>query len=131
MLLDMRHQGKAIIMSTHQMHQVETMCDRIALIHRGRMVLDGPVMEVRRRFAGNTVEVTGMGPFDQVPQVQHVQHHNGTWRLTLAEGVSAQALLRTMAQRQDLVIEQFSVALPGLNEIFIRVVGEDPMTAEP
>lgn len=131
MLLDIRHQGKAIIMSTHQMHQVETMCNRIALIHRGRVILDGPVMDVRRRFAGNTVEVTGIGPFDQVPQVQHIQNHNGTWRLTLAEDVTAQALLRTMAQREDLVIEHFSVALPSLNEIFIRVVGEDPMTVEP
>ena len=41
MLLNLRDRGKAIIMSTHQMHQVEAMCDRIVLIHRGRVVLEG------------------------------------------------------------------------------------------
>lgn len=123
MILDMRDQGKAIIMSTHQMHQVEAMCDRIALLHNGRVVLDGPVLDVRRRFAGNTVEVSGVGPFDQMPQVERARHQNGAWQLTLAPEVSPQTLLREMTQREELLIEHFSVALPGLDEIFIRVVG--------
>jgi ABC-2 type transport system ATP-binding protein len=125
MLLEMRNQGKAIVMSSHQMHQVETMCDRMALIHRGRVVLDGPVLEVRRRFSGNTVEVSGQGAFDQLPNLSQVEQLNGTWRLTLAEGADPKLLLREMAQREDLLVEQFSIALPGLHEIFIRVVGED------
>lgn len=125
MLLDLRDQGKAIIMSTHQMHQVEAMCDRILLIHHGRTVLDGVVDEVRRRFAGNTVEVSGTGAFDQLPQVQLAQRHNRTWKLTLADDVAPNDLLRQLALRDDIEIEHFSVALPSLNEIFIRLVGED------
>ena len=126
MLIGLRDRGKAIIMSTHQMHQVEAMCDHMALIHRGRVVLDGPVNDVRRRFAGNTVEVSGSGAFDQLPQVELAQHHNGLWRLTLAGGVNPQLFLRELARRDDLFIEHFSIALPSLNEIFIRVVGRDP-----
>lgn len=126
MLLQLRGRGKAIIMSTHQMHQVETMCDRMMLIHRGRVVLHGPVNEVRRRFAGNTVEVKGRGSFDQLPQVELARHHNGLWHLTLADGANPQTFLRQLAQREDLTIEHFSLALPSLNEIFIRIVGQDP-----
>jgi ABC-2 type transport system ATP-binding protein len=125
MLMEMRNQGKAIVMSSHQMHQVETMCDRMALIHRGRVVLDGPVLEVRRRFSGNTVEVSGQGAFDQLPNLSQVEQRNGTWHLTLAEGADPRLLLREIARREDLLVEQFSIALPGLHEIFIRVVGED------
>jgi ABC-2 type transport system ATP-binding protein len=125
MLLEMRRQGKAIVMSSHQMHQIETMCDRMALIHRGQVVLDGPVLEVRRRFSGNTVEVSGQGAFDQLPNLSQAEQINGAWRLTLADGADPKLLLREIAQRDDLLVEHFSVALPGLHEIFIRVVGED------
>ena len=125
MLLELRDRGKAIIMSTHQMHQVETMCDHMMLIHRGRLVLDGPVNEVRRRFAGNTVEVSGNGAFDQLPQVEVATQRNGRWHLTLADDVNPQLFLRNLARRDDLFIEHFSMALPGLDEIFIRVVGQD------
>jgi len=127
MLLDLRHEGKAIIMSTHQMHQVEAMCDRIVLIHRGRVVLSGAVQEVRRRFAGNTVEVSGQGPFEQLPEIVHAQHHNGIWRLTLGESTTAQQLFRELALHEDITIEHFSVALPSLHEIFIQIVGEEPV----
>ncbi len=125
MILGLRDQGKAIIMSTHQMHQVEAMCDRIVLIHRGRIVLEGAVDAVRRQFAGNTVEVSGTGPFDQLPHVQLSEHHNKTWHLTLGEGVAPNDLLRELVNNDAYVIEHFSVALPSLNEIFISIVGEN------
>lgn len=125
MLLELRNQGKAIIMSTHQMHQVEAICDRIVLIHRGRVVLEGAVAAVRRQFAGNTVEIGGSGPFEQLPQVQLVEHHNNTWQLSLADGVTPNDLLRELAKNEDIYIEHFSLAMPSLNEIFIRIVGEN------
>ena len=127
MLLDLRDRGKAIIMSTHQMHQVEAMCDRIVLIHRGRVVLEGAVDAVRRQFAGNTVEVSGTGPFDQLPQVQMTEHHNNTWQLSLADGVTPNELLRELVKHDDITIEHFSLAMPSLNEIFIRIVGENDL----
>lgn len=125
MLLDLRDKGKAIIMSTHQMHQVEAMCDRIVLIHRGQVVLEGAVDAVRRQFAGNTVEVGGSGPFDQLPQVELFEHHNNIWQLSLADGVTPNELLRELVKNEEISIEHFSLALPSLNEIFIRIVGDN------
>lgn len=125
MLLDLSGQGKAIIMSTHQMHQVEEMCDRIVLIHRGRVVLEGEVDQVRRQFAGNTIEISGSGPFDRLAQVQLSHHRNHTWKLTLADGVTPQEILRELVGREEFTIEHFSMALPSLNEIFIRSVEQE------
>ncbi len=134
-LLDLRDGGKTIVMSTHQMHQVEAMCDRIALLHDGRVVLDGEVEAVRRRFAGNTVEVRGTGPIDTLPPVQHAQRdmHPGArnaWRLTLADEDSPQALLHAMVQDPAITVEHFSVALPSLHEIFIQTVGRSVAEVE-
>jgi ABC-2 type transport system ATP-binding protein len=126
MLLELRDAGKCIIMSTHQMHQVEAMCDRIALINRGRCVLEGPVNEVRRRYAGNSVQIAGSGPFDALPLVKHARQEDGGWRLTPVDGATPQELLRELSRREDVIIEQFAVAVPSLHDIFINVVGEDP-----
>jgi ABC-2 type transport system ATP-binding protein len=123
MLLDFKATGKAIIMSTHQMHQVEAMCDRIALVNRGEVVLDGPVMAVRRRFAGNTVLVNGHGPFEQIPLMGQAQLTKDGWRLTLPDGVSPQMLLRQLTAHGGLVVEHFSLVMPGLEEIFVKMVG--------
>ncbi len=128
MLLDFKAAGKAIIMSTHQMHQVEAMCDRIALVNKGEVVLDGPVMAVRRRFAGNTVLVNGHGPFEQIPLMAQAQLTNNGWRLTLPDGVSPQMLLRQIATHEGLAVEQFTLVMPGLEEIFVKVVGADEAT---
>jgi ABC-2 type transport system ATP-binding protein len=126
MLLDFKAAGKAIIMSTHQMHQVEAMCDRISLVHQGEVVLNGPVLAVRRQFAGNTVLVSGHGPFEQIPLMTEAQLTNSGWRLTLPDGVSPQMLLRQLTAHGGLAIEHFSLVMPGLEEIFIKVVAGVP-----
>lgn len=121
-LLNLRERGKTIIMSTHQMHQVDSICDQIVLINEGQVVLSGTVNAVRRQFAGNTVEVSGQGDFAQLPQVESAEHKNGVWRLTLTDETTPQSLLRTLATRDDLQLEHYSIALPSLHEIFIHTV---------
>ena len=46
-LVDFKKQGKTIVFSTHVMEQAEKLCDRIALIYRGRKLLDGTVKEIK------------------------------------------------------------------------------------
>jgi ABC-2 type transport system ATP-binding protein len=122
-LMQMRDEGKTIIMSTHQMHQVEMMCDRIALINKGNVVLNGPVRDVRRSFGGNTVEVSGTGPIDTLPGVAHAEAANGAFHLSLAEGTTPQEFLRTLARDESVTVEHFTIALPSLHDIFIKIVG--------
>ena len=57
LLRDQRDKGVTILMSTHQMHQVEELCDRIVLIDHGRTVLYGSLDEIRHQFSGHAVIV--------------------------------------------------------------------------
>jgi ABC-2 type transport system ATP-binding protein len=82
-LEEQRQAGKTIIMSTHQMHQVEALCTRIVLINRGRSVLYGKVSEIKRNFAGNAVSLEGQGDFDNLPGVLQVHRENGAWQIGL------------------------------------------------
>ena len=124
---EQRQAGRTVIMSTHQMYQVEALCNRIVLINKGKSVLYGAVDEIKRRFAGNAVVIQGEGNFNGVDGVLDVYQRNGTWHLPLAAGVAPQEVLRTLAARQDVQIERFEVAEASLDDIFVMVVqGETP-----
>jgi ABC-2 type transport system ATP-binding protein len=122
-LQEMRQQGAAILMSTHQMHLVEELCDRIVLIDHGRNVLDGTVGDIQRQFAGNALLVRATGNLAALPGVQEIAPHNGAIKMTLAPGTTPQSVLKEMLAR-DVVVEKFEIALPSLDEVFIRVVGK-------
>jgi ABC-2 type transport system ATP-binding protein len=119
---EQRQAGRTIIMSTHQMYQVEALCNRIVLINRGRSVLYGKVDEIKRNFAGNAVVVTGQGDFSQVAGALEARRENGAWHLALAPGVSSQDIFRALALRDDVEVERFEIAEPSLDDIFVSVV---------
>src|SRR3979411_3094410 len=60
-LVDLRKQGKTILFSTHRMDQVEKICDAIALISRGHLVLSGGMREVKSRYPRNRVQMSFEG----------------------------------------------------------------------
>ena len=121
---EQRQAGKSILMSTHQMYQVEALCDRIVLIDEGRTVLYGPVAEIKRNFSGNAVVVEGQGDFTGIPGVMESRRQNGTWHMALEIGTDPQAVLRSLAAREDLRIERFELEEPSLDDIFIQTVQE-------
>jgi len=114
--------GRSVIMSTHQMYQVQALCDRIVLIDRGRTVLYGRVDEIRRDFAANAVVVEGEGDFSGLPQVLEAREEDGAWRLSLEGGADPQEVLRALAARPGVKLERFERAEPSLDDIFITVV---------
>jgi sodium transport system ATP-binding protein len=53
---ELRQQGKCIIFSTHIMREVEKLCDRVAIIHRGHLLAEGTLEEVRDRHHEKDLE---------------------------------------------------------------------------
>lgn len=119
---EQRQAGKTIIMSTHQMHQVEAMCNRIALINHGRVVLYGDVDEIKRRYSAHAIEIEGRGNFADLPGVLEARRENGVWRLALAAETDPQMVLRALVERDEARIERFELAEPSLEDIFVTTV---------
>ncbi len=113
--------GRTIILSAHEMSLVEELAGRMAMINRGEVVLYGKIADVRRSFAANAVIVEGHGDLEALPGVVATQRKNGTALLQLAEGVSPQSVLRALSASNTFAVERFEVALPSLDEIFVRV----------
>jgi ABC-2 type transport system ATP-binding protein len=121
-LEEQRQVGKSLLMSTHQMYQVEALCDRIVLIDEGYTVLYGPVDEIKRNFTGNAVVVEGQGDFRGISGVLETRSQNGTWHLALEIGTDPQAVFRALAAREGVQIERFELEEPSLDDIFVHVV---------
>jgi len=125
LLLGMRDRGTAIIMSTHQMHRVEEMCQRILLIDHGERVLYGPLDDIREQFATNAVEVDLEGELGEVPGVKRLSPRNGGYRMMLEEGVQPERLLQTLVNMPEVTVERFERVQTSLEDIFVQVVGRE------
>jgi len=122
LLREETQRGTTVVMCSHQMHQVQELCDRVVLIHQGQVMLYGSVAEVRRQFTGREVLVSPMTEFPEVlPGVEAVRKVNGGVHLTLSKEVSPQQLLRWLMEK-NVAIEHFQTLMPSLDEIFIQIV---------
>ncbi len=120
-LLEEQARGKTVILSTHDMNQVEELCQRILLINHGQAVLYGPLAEIKARYAEHAVILECDGLPDGLAGVQRVEQHNHTYELVLEQESSPQAILRQLVAA-NVAIHRFEVATPPLEEIFISVV---------
>ncbi|MFC1996680.1 ABC transporter ATP-binding protein [Chloroflexota bacterium] len=122
--------GKTIIMSTHQMHQVEALCNRIVLIDDGFSVLYGEVEQIKRNFTGHAVTIRGQGNFANLPGVLETRNENGSWHLTLDENTNPQIIIRNLANQVGTRIDRFEIAEPSLDDIFVSVVQDKNPTGD-
>lgn len=126
MLFDLRNAGATIVMSTHQMHQVEAMADRMLMIARGERVLYGDVDAVRRQYADNAVIVEGTGDWTALSGVDTVTPENSrAVRLHLTESTMPDDIMAQLAINPGFSVERFERAIPSLDEIFIQVAGQN------
>jgi ABC-2 type transport system ATP-binding protein len=123
-LVDLRREGRSILFSTHRMDQVEKLCDAIALINHGDLVLSGGMREVKSRYPRNRVQVVfeGDAGFLQHPGVIEAKNYSGHAEIKLRDESAAQQILAAAVQNGTR-INRFEVMEPTLEEIFIEAVG--------
>jgi ABC-2 type transport system ATP-binding protein len=122
-LVELRHQGRAVLFSTHRMDQVERMCDAIALISRGKLVLSGTMRSVKSQYPRNRIHVVFAGPdsFLNHPAILTKSTFAGGADITVAAESDAQLVLAA-ALAAGTQIQRFEVVEPTLEEIFIEQV---------
>jgi len=121
---DLRDEGKAIILSTHQMNQVEEICDRVLMVNNGSEVLYGSIEEVKARFRQHSVQVNVEGEIGDLPGVIEKKLNKDSVELVLATDTTPQIILDRIRE-QGIDINRFEVKTPSLNEIFLKLAGGD------
>ena len=123
LILELRSQGKSVILSTHMMNQVEELCDRILMINKGQAVLYGSLAEIKSRYRNNSVFLECDRLPEGLPGVVGSKNHLKYVELFLDGHTSPQELLSALVSK-GVTVGRFEVSTPSLNEVFIRVVKE-------
>ena len=126
--LEMRDRGKTLIFSTHQMEQVEELCESIAIVDRGRVVVNGAVRDVKRRMNRQVVRLAtdgdghGVEWLTSLSGVSVTTEREDYVELRVPADRDPETILRTALDRGERVT-RFEIAEPSLEEVFVEHVG--------
>jgi len=127
-ILRLRDNGSTIIFSTHNMSSVEELCDNIALINRSRKILEGNVMDIRKKHRTETyeVEISGLNGMDlSLPPSCRILENteSGGHSVIKIQGFldhKPNELLSQLIRQAD--VHAFREILPTMNDVFIATV---------
>ncbi len=124
---EMQRRGKTLVFSTHQMETVEELCESIAILDRGRIVVSGGVREVRaasgRRMVKLAVEDDPeLDWLDVMPDVHVIRHGQDYTEAEVGRGRDPETILQAALERGARVTH-FEIADPSLEQVFIEHVG--------
>ncbi|MCH4171552.1 MAG: ABC transporter ATP-binding protein [Lactobacillus sp.] len=124
-ILGAKDQGAAIIFSSHDMANVESVCDNLVMLRNGQAILNGTLDDVRNQFGKNQIHVTGPWSVQELADLPHVTKvltpRPRQFVLHLDDPGAGPAIFETLTQGK--YIEAFVQQAPTLDEIFRMEVG--------
>ena len=126
-ILDLKRNGTTIILSTHRMESVETMCDMVAMVHQSKKVLDGKIHEVKQKFKQNLYEIiltdvdeNHFQKFKEKFDLKNLHKTEHYLHFEIKNNMSQMILLQKLNEVGN--IQLFKDKIPSMNEIFISMV---------
>jgi ABC-2 type transport system ATP-binding protein len=127
-ILELKHKGKTIIFSTHNMASVEEICDEIALIHHAQVVLSGDVEEVRARHKNHVFKIETTSDVLMPPSLceiveQQKGYRTHIFRVKKLQPIGNSEFLSALLPGNEII--SFEEEIPSMNEIFIQTVNHE------
>ncbi len=122
--------GKTILLSTHQMNQVEELCDELLMINLGKQVLYGTLDDILARYSEPALLVECSDLNGSIPEIERVVSDGKLHKIYPKPGTAPHAVLRSMIEK-GVEIERFQRASTPLEEIFIKVAEESSREVQP
>jgi ABC-2 type transport system ATP-binding protein len=131
MLIELKNQGKTIIFSTHQMEQVEKLCDNLCLINDGDVILSGSLREIKKKYGNNAIrmEFDGDGSFlKNYPGLIRTNVFEKYAELLANDNFASNKFLADVISKVE--VRKFEVAEPSLHSIFVDSIKKDNLNGE-
>ena len=118
----LRDDGKTIILSTHQMNQIEELCDKVLMLNKGKAVFFGDLNQtIKSRYQKNKLKVDVEGDLSAIEGIAEIRTNKDHTELILEEGSPSQLILDRI-RAAEIKVNRFEVARPSLHEIFLEIV---------
>jgi ABC-2 type transport system ATP-binding protein len=128
LILELKRGGTSVIFSTHRMDNVESLCDHLAIIHKGEKVLDGSVSEIRRNHFTGMYDVgyheEVLWDLGEAAPLSMEKNSDGkvVYRFQTSEVFTPEHLLSAAMLKGKLV--HYTEHIPSIHEIFVDTVSK-------
>jgi ABC-2 type transport system ATP-binding protein len=120
---EQKQAGATVLMVTHQMDEVERLCDRVILLKAGRAEAYGTIPEVQDKYGGTTIRLKYAGEVPASAKYKISLRERNYAELTMADGTDEAAVLRDLVQ-DGVLVRGFQTSKLSLDEIFVRIYGD-------
>lgn len=121
---EINNQGTTIIFSSHNMENVECLCDRLIMLKNGKIVLKGSPNEIRNSYEKDLVKVRAEENLSEIFPQYDVKKDANLWTIRLENEADGRGIFDKLVEKLGY-LEMFSQEPPSLNEIFARKVEEN------
>ncbi len=131
-ILELRQKGTTIIFSTHNMSSVEEICSHIALINKSHKIVEGPINEIREKYANNSYQLS-IRPNDEI-DVEELAGKEFEVLSNRTEGIRQDIVLQKLTDcPTNTLLSRFightdilsyDKIIPSMHDIFIKLVKE-------
>ena len=119
---EQKRAGATVIMVTHQMDEVERLCDRVVLLKDGTAEAYGTVEDVQDQYGGTVIRVSHAGPLPTSDLFDVISTDGSSAELAPRAGVDPAEILHELVV-SGVVVRSFTPVRTSLEEIFLRIYG--------
>jgi ABC-2 type transport system ATP-binding protein len=124
LIAELKRQDRIIVLSTHQMNQVEELCDTVLIINKGKKVINGPLKQIREEYSKNELLIKSSADYSSIESIDRIIGElQGKTHLVLKNGFTSTKLIKEIIN-QNATIEHLEKRLIPLEDIFIKLVSE-------
>jgi ABC-2 type transport system ATP-binding protein len=121
---EQKRAGATVLMVTHQMDEVERLCDRVILLKHGKAEAYGSIPEVQNQYGGTMIRLKYSGSIPESPHYEVTLRENNYAELTLTDDVDEAVILRALVD-SGVSVRSFVTSKLSLDDIFVKVYGDE------
>jgi ABC-2 type transport system ATP-binding protein len=128
--------GMTLFMTTHYLEEADALCDRIAIIDHGKIIVVGTPEELKESLGGDIITLSIQQDVDitdlvsKIEHVKEVKRENGSYMVKSENGEITAPLIIEALRKKGYVVTKLSLTKPTLNEVYLQYTGKSMRDAE-
>ena len=128
--------GMTLFLTTHYLEEADALCDRIAIIDHGKIVVIGTPTDLKDSLGGDIITLAIQKDTDitdlisKIEHVKEVKKENGSYLIKSANGEVTAPLIIEALRKGGYVVTKLSLSKPTLNEVYLQYTGKSMRDAE-